>query len=149
MSHARGMTAIALADLPVGVDITEVAPNQLDDQIAAALFTAREKAWLATVPNSQQPTAFAHLWSLKEAVLKRDRTGLGTHDLPDFGNAIDLVGETGPPHQVIWQPMRDLKVASLAGHLTPIGLLPLGIALLAVPTATLAIAVAWTPLAIC
>lgn len=77
IAHAgRGTAAVAaaaVADLPVGVDVEAIVPRRAD--LWRRMLHADEHALLAALggPTDRAQTL---LWSLKEAVLKGQRTGL-------------------------------------------------------------------------
>ena len=70
LSHSGEYAALAVADVPVGVDIELIQP--FDISSAKSCFTENEYGWLAKQHNDE---AFYRLWTAKEAVLKADGTG--------------------------------------------------------------------------
>lgn len=153
LSHGPGLTAIALASAPIGIDITEVSPNTADGKVAASLFSAAERSWLGALPADHQPYAFAQLWTLKEALLKRDRRGLDANVLPDLdGHFGDLPirndVQRATPHRVPF-PMGEGQGEGLIIDdisLRQLGTRPLAVAILAAPNSIIALAIAWTML---
>lgn len=69
LSHSGEFFAVALAPLPVGVDLERCRPRAVAGQ-AARLFCAREAARLAELSGDTQLQAFYRLWTLKEAACK-------------------------------------------------------------------------------
>ena len=157
LSHAIGATAVAMADRSVGVDIAATSHDAGDRVTARSLFTSSERAWLGALPAERWPAGFATLWTLKEALLKRDRRGLDTHDLPDVGTMIGRLGAPPPLAAITWRPWAvlapsahptqnslGLTLALPMTHLTTIGAEPVAVAIFAAPVAPLALALAWT-----
>lgn len=104
LSHAAGFTAIALDDGPVGIDICEISSSRADRKVAARLFSGQERKWLFDLPPDEQAEGFAQLWTLKEALLKRDRQGLDRYDLPSTAEI--LAPWLTPPGTIApeWRP---------------------------------------------
>lgn len=69
LSHTRSAVACALAGCPVGVDI-EHAARRVHATFAQRYFSPREQAAAKT------PQEIIAVWTRKEALLKRDGTGL-------------------------------------------------------------------------
>lgn len=76
ISHSGGWLALALANVPVGVDIE--LPRRLRDwqSLARFVFSPQEQAQLAACDAVQQAAVFHQLWTLKEARGKRSGEGL-------------------------------------------------------------------------
>ena len=157
LSHAAGCTAIALDDGPVGIDICEISSNRADHKVAAKLFSGSERKWLFDLPRDAQAEGFAQLWTLKEALLKRDRQGLDRHDLPDAGEIV--APWLGPPGALApeWRPWIAL-VQSGSGRAPAPGLLlampgaqmiperdaRISCVIIEAPAGLLALSLAWT-----
>ncbi|MGQ4357846.1 4'-phosphopantetheinyl transferase family protein [Streptomyces drozdowiczii] len=75
LSHTRDVALLAFADVPVGVDVERVPEARVVAEIAAQLHPA-EAAELAELPQEGRPTAFARVWTRKEAYLKGEGIGL-------------------------------------------------------------------------
>lgn len=135
LSHAHGTTAFCVSEKPVGIDLVEVEDSPENRLVAAELFTPREREWLAARPAASWGQAFACLWAVKEAVAKRGRRGLGTHDLPRLDALLAAMpsdfAETAASGSAV--PLRHLTGA------------PIGIACWRAAGATLLIAIAMTP----
>jgi 4'-phosphopantetheinyl transferase len=75
-SRSGGLSVVAVASAPVGVDIEQVRP--IDDalQIADGLFADGERRRLRMLPRSARSQAFLALWTRKESVVKATGRGL-------------------------------------------------------------------------
>lgn len=69
LSHSRDLIGIALSTVPVGLDIEWPRPRTSVD-LASRVFSAKEAAWLDTLPAAERQDAFYTLWTLKEAACK-------------------------------------------------------------------------------
>ncbi|MFF5427922.1 MULTISPECIES: 4'-phosphopantetheinyl transferase family protein [unclassified Streptomyces] len=76
LSHCEGLSLIAVAATPVGVDIERVPAPHLVTEAAEVLHPA-ESAELAALDGARRPAAFARVWTRKEAYLKGLGVGLG------------------------------------------------------------------------
>jgi 4'-phosphopantetheinyl transferase len=74
LSHSAGLAALGLARFPIGVDIE--AMRQVEDDLAASVFSAAEQAELASLPPPLRQAGFFRGWTRKEAVLKALGSGL-------------------------------------------------------------------------
>jgi len=153
LGHAAGCTAIAMAKDPVGIDLAAVAMTSADRRVAASLFTGPERAWLDSLTAAQKPVGFAQLWTLKEALIKRNRQGLDRYELPDVSSVLTdlkpaLVGagtewrswaalDVGPS-------ANGLELAMPGATLVPLGENELAVAQLSAAAGRFALAVAWT-----
>ena len=157
IGHALGATAIALADQKIGIDITALEINPADRRVALNLFLPRERAWLDALPREQYSAGFAQLWTLKEAVLKRDRRGLDRETLPDLTAMLTNMGTLPPLATIAWHPWAALEAGSSPGVpasglmlAMPVGALAMvgahqaALAQFASPAGNFALAVAWT-----
>ncbi|GGM15633.1 hypothetical protein GCM10010129_69820 [Streptomyces fumigatiscleroticus] len=75
LSHSGGLALLALARVPVGVDVERVPGPALAEDAARSLHPA-ERAELARVSPGSRPGAFARCWTRKEACLKATGEGL-------------------------------------------------------------------------
>lgn len=73
LSHSEGFAALAVSDLPVGVDIQLIGPHR--DSVARDYFSAAEIETLDRMAPEQRGAAFHRCWTAKEAVLKALGTG--------------------------------------------------------------------------
>ena len=112
LSHATGATALALHDRSIGIDISEIEPVGADAAVAKELFSQAEQAWLSSLDADARPAGFAQLWTLKEAVLKCRRRGLGVEGLPDVSDFTPWLNPTGQPDRTLWQSWRGLEMAT-------------------------------------
>lgn len=76
LSHCEGLSLIALAPAPVGVDIEPVPHPDTVSEAADVLHPA-ESAELAALAPELRPDAFTRVWTRKEAYLKGLGVGLG------------------------------------------------------------------------
>ncbi|MFK0097800.1 4'-phosphopantetheinyl transferase family protein [Streptomyces sp. NPDC091040] len=91
LSHSHDLIVIAVAAVPVGVDVQRVPRTGTVDALLPRLHPA-ERAGLSRVPRAARAAAFARLWTRKEAYLKGLGTGLAR------GLATDcLLDGTQPP----------------------------------------------------
>ena len=71
VSHTRGMALIALAfEDAVGIDVERIDRNVPDHDIAERYFSARESAFLSSLPTLERRYQFFSHWTCKEAYLK-------------------------------------------------------------------------------
>ncbi|MFC9272887.1 4'-phosphopantetheinyl transferase family protein [Streptomyces zhihengii] len=83
LSHCEGLSLIAVAGTPVGVDIERVpAPHTVAE--AAEVLHPAEAAELAALAPGLRPAAFARVWTRKEAYLKGLGVGLGADPAADY-----------------------------------------------------------------
>ncbi|WP_318202188.1 4'-phosphopantetheinyl transferase family protein [Streptomyces sp. SCL15-4] len=83
LSHSHGLALIAVAAVPVGVDVQRVPGPGTVDACAPSLHPA-ERAELDRLPPGARPGAFAQLWARKEAYLKGIGTGLARPASADY-----------------------------------------------------------------
>ena len=71
VSHTRGMALIVFAlEDAVGIDVEKIDRNVQDHDIAERYFSARESAYLTSLPTSERKYQFFSHWTCKEAYLK-------------------------------------------------------------------------------
>ncbi|MFI9800666.1 MULTISPECIES: 4'-phosphopantetheinyl transferase superfamily protein [unclassified Streptomyces] len=75
LSHSHGLALVAVARTRVGVDV-QALPSPATVDACLPLLHPAERQEIARVPPERRPTAFARLWSRKEAYLKGLGTGL-------------------------------------------------------------------------
>ncbi|MFF8844898.1 4'-phosphopantetheinyl transferase family protein [Streptomyces sp. NPDC015127] len=96
LSHTSGMVMIALASVPVGIDV-EILPSAGTADDVANQLHPDERAELAALPSADRTAAFARCWTRKEAMLKAMGVGLN-EDL-----ALAYVGSGArPAPQDLW-----------------------------------------------
>ncbi len=111
VAHTGHLVAVALASVPVGVDV------ELDDAdvdgVPAAL-TDREIAVIAALPDAHRTDALRRVWVRKEAVLKALGFGLArdprTIELSDPGAPPAVLAPAGPAGSA-GMTLRDLEGA--------------------------------------
>lgn len=75
LSHSGALAMLAISDrFPLGIDIEEMKP--VEEDIAGYFFSARERASLVRVPQSDYLQAFYRCWTRKEALVKARGEGL-------------------------------------------------------------------------
>ncbi|EST38293.1 hypothetical protein N566_08225 [Streptomycetaceae bacterium MP113-05] len=83
LSHCEGLSLIAVAATPVGVDIEPVpAPHTVSE--AAEVLHPAEAAEIASLPPGRRPAAFTRVWTRKEAYLKGIGVGLGADPAAEY-----------------------------------------------------------------
>lgn len=75
LSHSHDLIVIAVAAVPVGVDVQRMPRSGTVDALLPRLHPAEREA-LLRVPRAARAVAFARLWTRKEAYLKGLGTGL-------------------------------------------------------------------------
>lgn len=78
VSHAGDWVGVALAAVPVGLDVERVDPAVDVVELATQVLAPSERVWLDALPDGARATAFFRAWTRKEAVLKS--TGRGLRD---------------------------------------------------------------------
>ncbi|MFJ4715602.1 4'-phosphopantetheinyl transferase family protein [Streptomyces sp. NPDC088785] len=117
LSHSGDLALIALAPVPVGMDVEELPSAEAARELAAVLHP-RERAELAALADPvEHRDALARAWVRKEAYLKGIGTGLSR--APDLDYVGALPGVPGSPDG--WT-VRDVPVPS--GHLAAVALAP-------------------------
>jgi 4'-phosphopantetheinyl transferase len=93
LSHSGGLALYAITRQgEIGVDIEQFRSDFADLQVARQFFSPREIAALRGLPPNRRTSTFFILWTLKEAYLKADGTGLGV-GLDHFDVSSALVGK--------------------------------------------------------
>lgn len=103
LSHAHGRVAVAVGDVPLGVDVEQVAGEPVEHVLSAA-----ERELFAALPPERRAAAFARTWTRKEAVLKA--LGLGLTANP---GSFDVGSPEGAP-ALTWQGP-EVAIADLRG----------------------------------
>ncbi|MFI4868007.1 MAG: 4'-phosphopantetheinyl transferase family protein [Steroidobacterales bacterium] len=74
VSHSGSWIVAAFArSFPVGIDIEQIRPDAVTEDLMAYFMSDRERRGLQSLAKEQQPAAFFRCWTSKEALLK----GLG------------------------------------------------------------------------
>lgn len=76
ISHSKKYVACAASLSPVGIDVEAI--GKMDMRIADRFFTQQEKQYIVGYSNEEQQRAFYHIWTRKEAYIKREGKGLQT-----------------------------------------------------------------------
>ena len=72
LSHSGNVVAVAVGDLPVGVDVERLDEKRFNARLARRILTEGELALYNNVPPDKRPQALVKTWTKKEAVFKRD-----------------------------------------------------------------------------
>src|SRR5215510_752841 len=79
LSHSEDVAMLALSwGIEVGVDLEAEGEDHLSWEMAELTFNAVEIEWLNEHSATDFPRAFLELWTLKEAVLKAEGSGLAS-----------------------------------------------------------------------
>lgn len=90
LSHAPGLSLVAIARVPLGVDAERV-PGRRTVEACLERLHPEERRELLAAPEEERPLRFCRLWARKEAYLKALGTGFGR------GLERDWLGDrTGP-----------------------------------------------------
>ncbi|MFD3696363.1 4'-phosphopantetheinyl transferase family protein [Streptomyces sp. NPDC058646] len=107
LSHCTGISLLAFATAPVGVDVEEIVQPRTIAETADVLHP-REAAELALLPAAERPVAFTRVWTRKEAYLKGLGVGLSADPASDY------VGAGSAPARVPGWSLTDVLVPE--GH---------------------------------
>ncbi|MFE3068782.1 4'-phosphopantetheinyl transferase family protein [Streptomyces sp. NPDC059247] len=113
LSHCEGLSLLAFATSPVGVDVEAVPPPATIAETADVLHP-REAAELAALPEAERALAFTRVWTRKEAYLKG--LGVGLSEDP----AADYVGSGPVPAPLPGWSLTDVRVPP--GHWAAVAL---------------------------
>ncbi len=94
LSHSQNQAALAVSNgIEIGIDIEIVRP--VEESMPVEVFSPRERAQFATLPDAQRQAVFFETWARKEACLKALGTGF---TLPPDHFEFDLAqpGDTIP-----------------------------------------------------
>jgi 4'-phosphopantetheinyl transferase len=97
LTHAGDRVGVAVATVPVGIDVEDLAATRVDPALAAQVLAPHDLARWAALPSGRQATALLREWTRGEAVVKALGVGLDVdpRDLPpDTARVIDL--DPGP-----------------------------------------------------
>lgn len=70
-SHSGDVVAIALSNMPVGIDVEHVDVKRFDNRLQMRIFTDNEKAAALTMTETERALYANRLWTAKEAEFKR------------------------------------------------------------------------------
>lgn len=113
LSHSGDWIMVALAGVPVGVDIQEIDGRTDIDSLAPQVFSATEHRWYERLPPDRRRWGFFVSWARKEAVLKATGDGLGV-PMPDLH-----LGPPGRPAQLLGWLGRRLAAPMRLADLDP------------------------------
>lgn len=102
LSHTRGRVVVAVASLPVGVDVQACVPGVVFT--ASSSFAEDERRQIRDLPHGERGTASIRCWARKEAALKASGQGVA------HGIARPVVGAGDSPLQPPGWWIRDLDV---------------------------------------
>ncbi|MFD3777515.1 4'-phosphopantetheinyl transferase family protein [Streptomyces sp. NPDC058612] len=83
LSHCAGISLLAFAAAPVGVDVEELVASRTIPELSDVLHP-REAAELAVLPAGERSPAFTRVWTRKEAYLKGLGVGLSENPAADY-----------------------------------------------------------------
>jgi 4'-phosphopantetheinyl transferase len=76
LTHSRGRVGIAVATVPVGIDVEDVSRLRPDPALEAETLTPGERKLLDGLDPADRAAGFLRLWTRKEAMLKASGKGL-------------------------------------------------------------------------
>lgn len=76
LAHTSGLTVVAIANEPVGVDVESLTRKSAASDLARRYFSEREQADIQNQPVNLQQERFLTYWTLKEAFLKAQAWGI-------------------------------------------------------------------------
>jgi 4'-phosphopantetheinyl transferase len=77
LSHSGELAALVVTSgFRCGIDIERVRSKISDQALARRFFSARENAWLQSLPAGQRRHGFFRIWSVKESILKAEGLGI-------------------------------------------------------------------------
>ncbi len=74
LTHAGDYVAVALDDVPVGIDIEKIRPYK--ESLTKRYFGKEEQDMIGTAPDPEKDRMFTTIWTLKESFLKMTGRGL-------------------------------------------------------------------------
>ena len=98
LSHSGPYSLCALSDSPVGADI-QIVKDSWNPRLPQRVCSPEQLAWLEGQPDRNR--AFALLWTLKEARVKYEGTGLGDN-IRGIPVPIPVPGQTLYPLDGLW-----------------------------------------------
>jgi 4'-phosphopantetheinyl transferase len=124
LSHSGGALLVAVSrGQALGVDLETPRRSRPMLELARRYFDPSEATALAGLPEDRRETAFLHLWSCKEAVLKALGQGIAfgldrvIFDLDRAGNVLGLQKLDGEPTPALWNIVRLQPAAAFSGAL--------------------------------
>ncbi|MFB8266168.1 4'-phosphopantetheinyl transferase family protein [Streptomyces sp. NPDC055955] len=95
LSHTRALVLLAVADVPIGVDV-EAVPSASVVADTASMLPSAEQRELAELPLAARPDAFVRAWARREACGKATGTGLAHGGMERFVGTGPSPAEVGP-----------------------------------------------------
>lgn len=95
LSHTRALVLLAVADVPVGVDV-EAVPSAAVVADTASVLPTPEQLELAQLPLAARPDAFVRAWARREACGKAAGTGLAHDGMERFVGTGPCPAPAGP-----------------------------------------------------
>ncbi|WP_246070693.1 4'-phosphopantetheinyl transferase family protein [Paenibacillus kobensis] len=117
LSHSGEWVVCAIDSLPVGVDVEQIKPIDLD--VARRFFSASEYADLMSKPEPEQLAYFYRLWTLKESYIKSVGQGLSipldsfTCQISETNNSA-RIEESGRPYYLRTSMLNEYMVSVCA-----------------------------------
>lgn len=71
MTHSGNLVAVAVSDLPVGIDAELVAPFRFNGRLQSRIFTENEAAAASKMNDNERGIYANRIWTIKEALFKR------------------------------------------------------------------------------
>jgi 4'-phosphopantetheinyl transferase len=93
LTHAGARVGVAVATVPVGIDVEDLTVTRVDPALAAQVLAPADLAPWTALPPAGQATALLRVWTQGEAVVKALGVGLDVdpRDLPpDTARVVDL-----------------------------------------------------------
>lgn len=117
LSHSAGRLLVAVAAVPIGVDVERVRVVSAADDLVRRWFHPAEREQYERLPAELRPAAFLRGWTCKEALLKG--IGCGSRELagcvveldPQRRPAVRLSPDRGAWQLACWQTTNDFAAA--------------------------------------
>ena len=74
LSHSKNMSLAVVSDKPVGCDIQFI--DKVDEKLYDLVLSEKEKKLVVGASTASPDERFYELWAMKEAIIKKDGTGL-------------------------------------------------------------------------
>lgn len=71
ISHSNDIVAVAVSDLPVGVDVERINPARFDDRLQMRIFTQAERLYANAMTDDERRLYANRIWTIKESEFKR------------------------------------------------------------------------------
>ena len=87
VSHSCDVVAVAVSDLPVGIDVEKIDVLRFNESLQKRIFTAEEQKTVATMQQEERRLYANRLWTVKEAIFKLDGQGTFVSSNVDSGKS--------------------------------------------------------------